>query len=241
MADSVLRSNSASASEISPIISRVASSIPNKSQYPPIAEETAEARTPPMQSAAAQPRTFQEAEQSISEPALPPPPPPPPPVKDGYRRDYSIPSPGNSQARSPVTVGTVGVQEGQLASKSSATPTGSRRPWEITRIASEDSQDQRRAFETKAGLKDSPLPTPASTSGALAGPSTRGTVRELTEKLESRSGRASPAISIDRDIEPPRPVPARLELSAFPSRRLAVLYYKCRRSKSSSRAKSCLA
>jgi hypothetical protein len=216
MGDSVLRSNSASASEISPIISRVASSIPpsagvnqSKSQYPPIAEEMTGAHTPPMQSAATQPRTFQEAEQSISEPALPPPPlspPPPPPVKDGYRRDYSIPSPGNSQARSPVTVGTVGVQEGQLASKSSATPTGSRRPWEITRIPSEDSQDQR-----KAGLKDSPLSTPASTSSALAGPSTRGTVRELAEKLESRSGRASPAISIDRDIEPPRPVPARLE------------------------------
>jgi hypothetical protein len=206
MADSILRSNSASASEISPIISRAASSIPpsqNKSQYPPIAEEMAEARTPPMQSAAAQPRTFQEAEQSISEPALPPPPPPPPPppVKDGYRRDYSIPSPGNSHARSPVTVATIGVQEGQLASKPSATPTDSRRPWEITRTAS----------ETKAGLKDSSLSAPASNSGALAGPSTRGTVRELTEKLESRSGRASPAISIDRDIEPPRPAPARLE------------------------------
>jgi hypothetical protein len=212
MADSVLRSNSASASEISPIISRVVSSIPPSAgvnQHPPIAEETAGARTPPMQSAAAQPRAFQEAEQSVSEPELPPP--PPPPVKDGYRRDYSIPSPGNSQARSPVTVGTVGVQEGQLASKSSATPTGSRRPWEITPIASEDSQDQRRTFETKAGLKDSPLSTPTSTSGALAGPSTRGTVRELAEKLESRSGRASPAISIDRDIEPLHPAPARLE------------------------------
>jgi hypothetical protein len=218
MADSVLRSNSASATEISPIISRVASSIPpsagvnqSKSQHPPIAEEMAEAHTPPMQSAAAQPRTFQEAEQSISEPGLPPPPPPPPPVKDGYRRDYSMPSPGNSQARPLVTVRTVGVQERQLASKSSATPTDSRRPWEIMRIPSEDSQDQRKAFETKAGLRDSPLSTPASTSGALVGPSTRGTVRELAEKLESRSGRASPAISIDRDIEPPRPIPARLE------------------------------
>jgi hypothetical protein len=214
MADSVLRSNSASASEISPIISRVGSSIPPsagvKSQHPPIAEEMTEARTPPMQSAAAQPRTFQEAEQSISESALPPPP-PPPPVKDGYRRDYSMPSPGNSPARSPVTVRTVDIHEGQLTSKSGATPTDSRRPWETTRNASGDSQEQRKAFETKAGLKDSPLSTPASTSGTLAGPSTRSTVRELAEKLESQSGRASPAISIDRDIEPPRPVPARLE------------------------------
>jgi hypothetical protein len=219
MGDSILRSNSASASEISPIISRAASSIlpsaganQSKNQHPPIAEETAEAYTPPMQPAAAQPRAFQEAEQSISEPALPPPPSPPPlPVKDGYQRGYSVPSPGNSQARSAVTVGTVGVQEGQLASKASATPTDSRRPWEITRTASEGSQDQRKAFETKAGFKDPSLSTPTSNSGALAGPSTRGTVRELAEKLESRSGRASPAISIDRDIEPPRPAPARLE------------------------------
>jgi hypothetical protein len=217
--DSALGPNGASASGISPINTRTASSDPpttavnqSKNQHAPIAEETVAASTPPVQSAAAQPRTFQEAEQSISEPALPPPPPPPPPpAKDDHRQDYSIPSPENSQARPPATVGIIGVQERQLASKPNTTPTDSRRPWEITRMASEDSPDQRKAFETKVGPKDSSPSTPASTSGAPAGPSTKGTVRELAEKLESRSGRASPAVSVDRDTEPPRPAPVKLE------------------------------
>jgi hypothetical protein len=221
MAESVVRSNSASASDISPIISRATSSVPviagvhqSGIQHPSIAEEM-ETSTTPLQSAASRPRMLQEAVQTISEPALPPPPPPPPPpMKDGYRRDYSIPSPGNSQARTPLTVGTVGVPGPELASKSIATPTDTQKPRGIPRTASEDSQGlegQAKTFRTKTETKDSPLPTPTSTPAALAGPSTRGTVRELAEKLESQSGRASPAISLDQDSEIPRPLNARLD------------------------------
>src|SRR5439155_1103132 len=132
--------------------------------------------------------------QKVSEPALPPTP-PPPPVKDGYRRDYSLPKPGNSQARTSLTAGTGDVPEAEVASKSSATPTSSRIPWQTPHTPSEDSQDrgnQMKAFRPNAPFKDTPLPD-LPTSGAISGPSTRGTVREIAERLESRSGRASAA------------------------------------------------
>ena len=220
-ADSAVRSNSASASDISPIISRAPTSAPadadsrqtGSSQHPSIAEEIDEASTTPAHLEAAKIPMLQEAAQTISEPPLPPLP-PPPPVKDGYRRDYSIPSPGNSQARTPLTVGTVRVPEAEVASKSSATPTDSRKPWRIPPTTSEDPQDresQTNGFRTNAALADSPLPATPSNSGALSGLSTRGSVRELAEKLESRSGRGSPAISLDQDPETPRPLHARLD------------------------------
>jgi hypothetical protein len=219
MDESVVRSNSASASDISPILSRGTSSVsagaggyPSGNQHPSIAEEMDKASTTPVQSAAPEPPTLQEAAQTISEPALPTP--PPPPVKVGYRRDYSIPGPGNNQARGPLAVGTVDVPGTEVMSKTSVTPTDTRKPWGIPRAASEDSQDlesQTKPFRMKAELKDSPLPAPPSTSTGITEPSTRGTVRELTEKHESRSGRASPAISLDRDTEMPRPLHGRLD------------------------------
>ena len=218
-AASVVRSNSASASDISPIISRAPSSVPvggsfhqSGSKHPSIAEEMDKNSTATAQFEATQPPTREETAQELSEPVLPPP--PPPPVKDGYRRDYSIPSPGNSQARTPLTVGMAGVPDAEVASKSSATPTDSRKPWGPLQATAQDPQErdtQTRTSSTNTTLKDSPLPAPPSIPGALAGPSSRGTVRELAEKLESRSGRASPAISIDQDPETPRPLHARLD------------------------------
>ena len=218
MSDSVMRSNSATASDISPIISRAPNSFPpgagphqNGSQHPSIAEEMENANNTPAQLEATQPLVSPRTAQSPSEPALPP---PPPPVKDGYRRDYSVPSPGNSQARTPLKIGTVGVPEAEIAAKSSATPTDSRRPWGPSQTTPHDPLDrenQNKPIKTEAALKDSPLPAPPSTSSAPAGSPTRGTVRELAEKLESRSGRASPAISLDQDLETPRPVNSRID------------------------------
>ena len=218
ISDSVMRSNSATASDISPIISRAPSSFPpgagphqNGSQHPSIAEEMENASNTPAQLEATQPPVPHRTAHPPSEPALPP---PPPPVKDGYRRDYSVPSPGNSQARTPLKVGTVGVPEAEVAAKSSATPTNSRRPWgplQTTPQGPLDRENQNTAIKTEAALRDSPLPALPSTPSTPAGPPTRGTVRELAEKLESRSGRASPAISLDQDPETPRPVNSRLD------------------------------
>jgi hypothetical protein len=216
--ESIGRSNSASASEISPIIGGATSPFPTRAGvhprtglYPSSSEAMDEAAITPPQSAAPQQSMLQEAAQTVAEPELPP---PPPPIKDGFRKDYSIPSHGESQTRTPLSVGTVGVPESARPPKSIATSTDTRQAWEVTPSLSggrPDLDSQTKPVSTRVELKDSPLPAPTSNSPLSGEPSTKSTVRALAEKLESHSGRASPVVSLNRDPEIPRPLNSRSE------------------------------
>lgn len=215
--ESIGRSNSASASEISPISGGATSPFPTRAGvhpstglYPSSSEAMDEAAITPPQSAAPQQSMLQQAAQTVAEPELPPP--PPPPIKDGFRKDYSIPSHGDSQTRTPLSVGTVGVPERARAPKSIATSTDARQAWEVTPSifgGRPGLDSQTKPVSTRVELKDSPLPAPTSNSPLSVEPSTKRTVRALAEKLESHSGRASPVVSLNRDPEIPHPLNAR--------------------------------
>lgn len=217
--ESIGRSNSASASEISPISGGATSPFPTRAGvhpstglYPSRSEAMDEAAITPPQSAAPQQSMLQEAAQTVAEPELPPP--PPPPIKDGFRKDYSIPSHGDSQTRTPLSVGTVGVPERARPPKSIATSTDTRQAWEVTPSVSggrPDLDSQTKPVSTRVELKHSPLPAPTSNSPLSVESSTKSAVRALAEKLDSHSGRASPVVSLNRDPEIPRPLNSRSE------------------------------
>ena len=225
--DSLNRSNSASASDISPIITRdvetpLVARPAQTSSFGPIAEETRPVSRPGS-SSAAETSEMRDVSQNVADVSLPT---PSPPFKPGYRRDSRTPSPGNSPARKAMTVENTDTPKAALATISTGTPKSTSKPWDTPRSTTEDWRDweaQRRAFNAKAGFNDSTPTTPAltpgpqndspgqGTLGARQDSPSRGLVRDIANKLESRSGRASPATSTDPSPDTPRPSNARLE------------------------------
>ena len=231
MSDSVARSNSASASDISPIMGR--NYEPPASQ-PPILEES---NSRPGTSG-----TQHSANRSIDKEL-----PPPPTIVPGYRRETS-PAPSANPEKRPLSIATADMHKSEHAIPSAATSstaswdkdsdgdaadedpaegdetliageraapspgitTQSAKPSELSRSASEDWQNwenSRKQFKTQHGVQDSMPSTPGVPSpiSRVESPS-KGTVRDLANKLESNSGNNSPAI-----LEPPRPLNARLD------------------------------
>ncbi len=156
--NSILRSNSASASDISPIIEKASS----------------DSRERPMSSSTITPTTSQNLPMQESDPL-------PPPIRPGFRRDSRTPSPGNSPARRPISVGTEDAPREELGILSASTPTQSK------------------------PVRDAPFPVPRAESP------TKGTVRDLAGRLESRSSASSPVRDSASIVEVPRPSNQRLE------------------------------
>lgn len=100
--NSLIRSNSASASDISPVIERASS----------------DANERPMSSSTITPTASQSFPPEESDPL-----PPPPPIQPGFRRESRTPSPGNSPARRPMSVATADLPREELAILSTNTPT----------------------------------------------------------------------------------------------------------------------
>lgn len=231
MSDSVARSNSASASDISPIMSK--NYEPSASQ-PPIPEESS--------SRPGTSGTQRSANRSMDKEL-----PPPPTIVPGYRREAS-PAPSANPEKRPLSIATADMHKSEHAIPSAATSSTaswdkdseadpadgdpangdttliageqaipspgvtaqSAKPSELSRSASEDWQNwenSRKQFKTQHGVQDSMPSTPGVPSpiSRVESPS-KGTVRDLASKLESNSGRNSPAI-----LEPPRPSNARLD------------------------------
>lgn len=148
--DSVLRSNSASTSGISPIID----------------SNPVDPSERPLSSATLTPRAEQPEGIKDSDPL-------PPPVRPGYRRDRSTPSPGNSPARRPLSVTTGGLSQEELGVLSSTTPT-----------------ESKALPQTPPAISRSESPT-------------KGTVRDLANKLETRSSPSgSPTLDAARPVNP---------------------------------------
>jgi hypothetical protein len=98
--NSIVRSNSASASDISPIIERASS----------------DAKERPMSSSTITPTTSEMPQSEDSDPL-------PPPIRPGYRRESRTPSPGNSPARRPISVATADTPREEIGILSESTPT----------------------------------------------------------------------------------------------------------------------
>ena len=156
--NSIIRSNSASASDISPIIERDAS----------------EAGARHMSSTTIKPPTSQD---------LPPqdPDPLPAPIRPGYRRDSRTPSPGNSPARRPISVGNADASHEEYGAVSASTPTQS---------------EPMHGLQSSISRAESP---------------TKGIVRDLAGKFENRSSVSSPGRGSPTVEEVPRPSNPRLE------------------------------
>jgi hypothetical protein len=101
--NSLVRSNSASASDISPIIER----------------GPLDPRARPMSSSTITPTATQDAQSQESDPL-------PPPIRPGYRRDSRTPSPGNSPARRPMGMETADTPREEAGVLGASTPTQSK-------------------------------------------------------------------------------------------------------------------
>lgn len=102
MGDSVPRSNSASTSQISPIISR------NSSTIAQTLSSTGQAEAPPTIPEESNSRPSTSGTDKNAEILDPP-------IRSGYRRETSTPSPNNSPARRPVSVETGEIPRSELA------------------------------------------------------------------------------------------------------------------------------
>ena len=223
--DSVLRSNSASTSEISPIVGKRRE--PNFGS--PIPEEPISGHS----------RSISEATARPEDKDLPA----PPALRQGYRRDSTPPSRDNSPAKrlsvepgtaaqpaygffSSGTQRTAGDAQGQRPAQddsargrsvhspvtaqampsSASTMSGSTRSPDISRrTASEEYRDwqaQRKQFNNQMGFQDSNPTTPGVPSPISRTESPpKGKVRQLAGRLESNSGRSTPASEREDDEE----------------------------------------
>lgn len=186
MGDSVPRSNSASTSQISPIISRnssaaaQASSSGGLTDAPPTIPEEPSSR--PTSSGTAKDHGTEE------EPLTPP-----PIVQSGYRRDTNTPSPKNSPAKRPVSVEINNVPRSELATLATTTP-----------VQLEPSGEQKPAPTSIRQGTGQPTGSPIPRSESP----TKGKVRDLAGKFNTPS-QSSPSSSSPK--ESPRPLTARNE------------------------------
>ena len=156
--NSIVRSNSASASDISPIIERA-----------PI-----DLKARPMSSSTTTPTNTQHLPPQDTDPL-------PPPIRPGYRRDSRTPSPGNSPARRPSSLNTADTPQEEVGVVSASTPT-----------------------------QTQPEPVEPSSIPRAESP-TKGKVRDLAGKLESRSAASSPERGPASVVDASRPSNPHLE------------------------------
>ncbi|KAF7505099.1 hypothetical protein GJ744_001239 [Endocarpon pusillum] len=156
--NSIIRSNSASASDISPIIER----------------GTSEAGARHMSSTTIKPPTSEDLTPLDPDPL-------PAPIRPGYRRDSRTPSPGNSPARRPISVGNANALQEEYGAVSASTPTQREPMHDLPSLISR---------------AESP---------------TKGTVRDLAGKFENRSNASSPGRGSPTVEEVSRPSNPRLE------------------------------
>jgi hypothetical protein len=175
------RSNSASTSEISPIMARTSHPEPNSAftvPVPPISEEGHPNSVRPTSTSTLRPtETNAPREREVSPPAG---------FRPGYRRDLTPPSRDNSPAKKPRES-----EPGKIA-----------QPQQGSLVDDEDDAQAPVRGRTSS-LKDKPLPAQPHAEVAMRNfnaPSPvlrsesppKGTVRGLADKLESSSGRSSP-------------------------------------------------
>lgn len=178
MGDSVPRSNSASTSQISPIISRNSSTVgqaPSSTgltDAPPTIPEEPSSR--PTSSEMAQ--EFQTEDDPLT---------PPPVVRPGYRRDTATPSANNSPARRPVSVEANEVPESEFARLSTHTPVHT----EPTKEEATSTSTRLEGQQNESSILRSESPT-------------KGKVRDLAGKFNA-SGRSSPPSSPQKESSRP--------------------------------------
>ena len=209
--ESVVRSNSASASDISPIMSRYP--IPGgpigrttTTEYEPtIVEETHGEKVPPLSSGSFKSATTRDYASSPSDP----------PIVPEYHRDTRTPSPGNSPARQPSSVATFAPPRAGLPPTSVGTPqTPSTNLWEASNVplpAAADDEIQTTPRAPQNREFDVPRTQLFAKSPPRSESPSKGTVRDLADKLESQSGRSSPVGSVEQGLGKSRLLHARLE------------------------------
>lgn len=202
------RSNSASTSELSPIIARQHTPPVTQQSIP---EEPFSSGSRPLSDSTIKPN---DAEQPLAAP---------PAIQSGYRRDRTPPSRDNSPAKHPLNVHAAGIQrpvQGMLSStedihqqvaeerargRSGMSPSAPGEPTGLGGLTSPQSnhsttsddynawQDQRQQFNARFGLQDSnpttpDVPSPISRSESPS----KGNVKDLAGRYEDRSGRSTP-------------------------------------------------
>lgn len=237
--ESLPRSNSASTSEISPIISR-RQDLPHGPSGPPVIDQPIPEEPTSGHSRVLSDSTIRAGGDSRYDQALPT----PPVIQSGYRRDRSPPSRDNSPAKQPSSVqtaprprpgyGVVGSTEGVhqdardeglrgRPGQSNAAP-GSGPPGvpslksptsnhSTTSDEYKEWQDQRKQFNARFGIQDSNPTTPGIPSPISRTESpTKGSVKDMAQKYETNSGRNTPMIPPSSDYLNARPAPqSRLE------------------------------
>jgi len=217
--ETILRSNSASTSDISPIMSRNPAVGDNPSvaapAEPPISEEPTIETSGPTSSP-----TLKGENLSSSGPPLPP----PPAIQSGYRRDRTPPSRDNSPARRPLSVQTLidpqpqqatltaegprvpakdaplADKELQLRGRSPTSTTMAQRQYPVatTSQKGEEWPAQPKQFSSKLGIQESslaasPRPSPISRSETPA----KGLVDANAAQYDANTPRPAPQAGFD--------------------------------------------
>ena len=233
------RSNSASTSDISPIISRHQEFQRGPSGPPvteqPIPEEPTSGHSRVLSDSTIKPRDSHDDDRPL---------PAPPVIQSGYRRDRTPPSRDNSPAKQPLSVQTApqtrpgyGIlgsaenihqqakDEGARGRSGPSPPVTSSGPSVTGGLMSPESQhsttsdeykdwqDQRKQFNARFGIQDSNPTTPGVPSPISRSESpTKGSVRDMAQKYETNSGRNTPTTGATSDYMNARPAPqSRLE------------------------------
>ncbi len=236
---SLPRSNSASTSEISPIISR-RQDRPRGPSGPLVTEQSIPEEPNSGHSRMLSDSTIKAAEDSRYNQPLPA----PPALHSGYRRDRTPPSRDNSPAKQPLNVqaapgpkpgyGVLGSTEdihqevgdkgirGRTGPSNAAPASGPSGLPSLTSPTSNNSttsdeykewQDQRKQFNARFGIQDSNPTTPGVPSpiSRTESPS-KGSVKDMAQKYETNSGRNTPMYVATSDYLSARPAPqSRLE------------------------------
>ena len=232
--DSFPRSNSASTSEISPIMSRTYD-LPSGPSGPPVTERPIPEEPSSGHSRVLSDSTIRAGESGRYDQPLPA----PPTIQSGFRRDRTPPSRDNSPATQPLNqqaphqarpgyalVGRTdnmyqqGAQD-DVRGRPGPSPTaaatgfsgsgGLMSPQSNHSTTSEefrDWQDQRKQFNERFGIQDSNPTTPGLTSPiSRSGSPPKGNVKDMTQRYESNSGRNTPTTTSAGDYLNARPGP----------------------------------
>lgn len=208
--DSIIRSNSANTSDVSPIISRSPSNAATESRQPATQTQPTILEEPFMPtprpdsiSTVKAPRTSQSDEDDEDFPN---------PPRSGFRRNTESPSPSNSPARRPLSIVTsenpvsgFGTVPAEALSGSAQNISPACSSQELAKQS--DIHPNNTESEGSNHLSDGanhPIPRAESP--------TKGTVRGLTDKFETTSTRSSPAASPERrEMSSVKPPNTRLE------------------------------
>lgn len=184
--DTIDRSNSASTTDISPIIHRKPDQppfTPAAQPVPPtIAEEHSQRDARPESTSTLKAGEVHSPQGSDFSP--------PAPIRAGYRRDVTPPSRDNSPAKRPLEVGLQRIPRPQYGS---VVDELDEYPSSMEAARGRGIEDKPLPAEPKLDMGAPNIPSPAGIPRSESPP--KGTVRDLAGKLESSSGRSSPTNS----------------------------------------------